>query len=840
MALCPFHLLGASGLGAAAFTHSIMQLPLSWLRQFCNPDLSDAELGEKLTMAGLELEELRAAAPAFSQVLVGEIQACAPHPDADRLRVCQVDADTGNLLQIVCGAPNARVGIRIPVAMVGAELPPGADGKSFKIKLGKLRGVESAGMLCSAKELGIDEDASGLYELPTDAPIGQSIRNYLQLDEQIATLKLTPNLGHCLSVLGVAREVAALTQAPLRLPAIAPVVATITDTLPVSIQAPDLCGRFAGRIVRGVNAQAKTPDWMVQKLARCGQRSISALVDISNFVMFELGQPSHMFDLDKVQGGLTVRWAQAGETLKLLNGQTVELASDIGVIADEAQIESLAGIMGGDATAVGNETKNIYIEAAFWWPDAIAGRARRLNFGTDAGHRYERGVDFALPPVALERITQLVLEICGGQAGPVQDQIAQLPQRQPVAMRAARAAQVIGLPLTAAQCTNAFARLDLPYTVAGDVITVTPPSYRFDLNIEADLIEEVLRMIGLDSLPLHPPSAPTQARVGSEKQRNRFALRRQMAALGYQEAITYSFIHEQDEAQLNGNADPVRLLNPIASQMNVMRSGLLPSLLEVLKRNLDRKAAAVRVFEWGRVFSKNAGVGDNLRSVQGIAQPMKLGGLAYGAAVPAQWGQDARSVDFYDVKADIEALFSAASRAKPAQAALEFIAPKEGEQAHPALHPGRSATVLRHKKPIGYIGELHPKWVQAHGLPAAPIVFELDAQALEQVSLPQAGAISRYQAAERDISVVLAEGISHAQIMQTISKAKASHLQNAVLYDIYRPQKEGGSLGLGEKSVTIALSLGSLEATLTDAQMDADVQTILQALQAQVGARLRA
>jgi phenylalanyl-tRNA synthetase beta chain len=611
--------------------------------------------------------------------------------------------------------------------------------------------------------------------------------------------------------------------------------------LAVDVQAPDLCGRFAGRVLRGVNPQAKTPDWMLQKLARCGQRPVSALVDISNFVMFELGQPSHMFDLDKIDGGLSVRWAKKGEALKLLNGNTVELDEKIGVITDSRQVESLAGIMGGDATAVGDETRNIYIEAAFWWPDAIAGRARRFNFSTDAGHRYERGVDFALPPLAIECITQLVLEICGGQAGPVQDQIVQLPERKPVAMRVARAAQVIGLPLTAAQCCAAFDRLALPYTLAGEVITVTPPSYRFDLTIEADLIEEVLRMTGLDTLPLHPPRAPTRARVDSESQRSRFALRQDMAALGYQEAITYSFINEADEAQLNGNTSPVRLLNPIASRMGVMRSGLLPSLLEVLRRNLDRKAASVRVFEWGRVFSKDASVGETLSSVQGIAQPMKLGGLAYGAAVPAQWGQTARAVDFFDVKADIEQLLSAKNgfeAAKPARAALEFIAFNEANQ-HPALHPGRSAQVLLNGKAIGYLGELHPKWVQAHDLPAAPVVFELDAAALQNGQLPQAQGISRFQSAERDISVVLAEEVSHKQIMQAINSAQAAFLQGAVLYDIYRPQKEGGSLAVGEKSVTIALTLNNSEATLTDAQMDADVQAVLAALQAQVGAKLR-
>ena len=419
-----------------------MQFPESWLREFCNPPLSTQALADTLTMAGLEVEELQAVAPPFTGIVVGEIKEAVQHPDADRLRVCQVDVGQGALLNIVCGAPNARVGIKIPCAMVGAELPPGEDGKPFKIKVGKLRGVESQGMLCSAKELQIADDHGGLLELPADAPLGQNIRDYLQLDDTLLTLKLTPNLAHCLSVYGIARELSALTGAPLKPPAYPTIKATHTDTLPVKISAPDLCGRFSGRIVRGVNTQAKTPQWMVDRLARCGQRSVSPLVDISNYVMFELGRPSHIFDLDKIKGGLDVRWGKAGEQLKLLNGNTVTVDDKVGVIADDHEVESLAGIMGGDATAVSDGTHNIYIEAAFWWPTSIAGRSRRFNFSTDAGHRFERGVDPQLTVEHIERITQLVIDICGTASttvGPIDDQQVNMPVAKPVTLRVARA-----------------------------------------------------------------------------------------------------------------------------------------------------------------------------------------------------------------------------------------------------------------------------------------------------------------------------------------------------------------------------------------------------------------
>ena len=442
-----------------------MQFPESWLREFCNPPLSTQQLADALTMAGLEVEDTAPAAPPFTGVVVGEIKACVQHPDADRLRVCQVDigshagmaAGTGTLLNIVCGAPNARVGIRVPVATVGALLPPGTDGKPFAVHLGKLRGVESQGMLCSAKELGIDEDASGLLELALDAPIGTNLRQHLNLDDTVLTIKLTPNLGHCLSVYGVAREVSAITGAALKPMSFQAVAAVHNDKLAVKVSATDLCGRFSGRIVKGVNTKAKTPQWMVDRLTRCGQRSVTALVDISNYVMFELGRPSHIFDLDKIHGGLDVRWGKPGESLKLLNGTTITVDDKVGVIADSQAVESLAGIMGGDSTSVTDGTQNIYIEAAFWWPEAVAGRSRRFNFATDAGHRFERGVDPSETVEHIERITQLVLDICGGQPGPMDDQQVNMPVRKPVALRVARASKVIGMPVTAAQCLQCAA-----------------------------------------------------------------------------------------------------------------------------------------------------------------------------------------------------------------------------------------------------------------------------------------------------------------------------------------------------------------------------------------------
>jgi phenylalanyl-tRNA synthetase beta chain len=808
-----------------------MQFPESWLREFCNPPLNTQQLADTLTMAGLEVEEMRSVAPAFTKVVIGHIVAAEQHPNADRLRICQVDVGQAEPLSIVCGAPNARVGIKVPCALVGAELPPGEDGKPFLIKLGKLRGVESQGMLCSSRELHLSQEHEGLLELSPEARLGQNIRDHLQLDDTLFTLKLTPNLAHCLSVYGIARELSALTGASLLQPEFSAVHVDIQDVLPVSVEATDLCGRFSGRILKHVNPKAATPAWMVERLSRCGQRSVSALVDISNYVMFELGRPSHIFDLDKINDGLVVRWGKAGETLKLLNGNTVELDDKVGVIADASQVESLAGIMGGDATAVSDDTQHIYIEAAFWWPQAVAGRSRRFNFSTDAGHRFERGVDPEHTVEHIERITRLVLDICGtpqSQVGVMDDHRLAMPVRSPVDMRVARANKVIGANLSQQRMADALYALGLPLVETPGVITVTPPSFRFDITIEEDVIEEVARMVGFDQLPTTPPLAPITPQVRPENQRHPFAVRRTLAALGYQETINFSFVDAQWEKDLAGNADPIQLLNPIASHMNVMRSSLIASLLQVVKFNADRKASRVRVFEVGRVFFKDASVIDSLQSVQGMEQPMRVAGMAWGPVNELGWNVDKAQADFFDVKADVEALFA------PRQ--LQFEA-----ATHPALHPGRSARIVLEGQSVGWIGELHPQWRQQWELAHAPVTFELELDALLHKPVPAAAAVPKLQAVERDIAVVVKEQLSHQALMDCIWAAPTQGLlQDAVLFDVYRPAKEGGSVTVGEKSLAVRLIMQSTDdTTLTDVQIEQAVQAVVQQLTQQINARLR-
>jgi phenylalanyl-tRNA synthetase beta chain len=804
-----------------------MQFPESWLREFCNPPLTTQQIADTLTMGGLEVEELRPVAPPFTKIVVGEIKEAVQHPQADRLRVCQVDAGQGALLNIVCGAPNARAGIKVPCALVGAELPPGEDGKPFQIKLSKLRGVESQGMLCSARELQLSEDHAGLLELAADAPIGTDVRDVLKLDDMVFTLKLTPNLAHALSVYGVARELSALTGAPLNEPKFVPVAPTTDAKLRVKVQAPDLCGRFSGRVVRNVNTKAATPPWMVERLARCGQRSVTALVDISNYVMFEFGRPSHIFDHDRIHGGLDVRWGRTGEQLKLLNGNTVTVDEQVGVIADDLQVESLAGIMGGDATAVSDATRNVYVEAAFWWPQAIQGRSRRYNFSTDAGHRFERGVDPSLTVEHIEHITRLIQEICGGDAGPMDDQVLRLPERKPVTLRVARAAKVIGMPLTQAQCQGALARLGLEVKAADGTLTVKPPPYRFDLAIEEDLVEEVARIIGYERLPTTPPLAPITAKLPPEGRRSRFAVRRLLAGLGYQETINFSFVEEAWEHELAGNPDPIKLLNPIASQMSVMRSSLLGSLLQALRFNLDRKAQRVRLFELGRVFLRDASVVTTDTTVRGIHQPMRVAGLAYGDPDGLQWGRKETPVDFYDGKGDVEALLMPRRpQFKPAQ--------------HPAMHPGRCAAVVLDGREIGYVGELHPKWRQQRELGQAPVLFELDLDAVARHPVPAFEAVPRFQPAERDIAVIVADHVTHDAVLEAVRSAPTGGLlRDAMLFDVYKPKQVGGGLAPGEKSLAVRLTLASSEATLTDQQIEAAVQAVLDRVAGQLGGRLR-
>ncbi|MES2106689.1 MAG: phenylalanine--tRNA ligase subunit beta [Pseudomonadota bacterium] len=808
-----------------------MQFSENWLRTMVDPKMTSDELAHLLTMSGLEVEELDPVAPPFSNVVVAEILEIAKHPNADRLNVCQVNVGTGTILNIVCGAPNVRVGMKVPCAMVGAILPPGEDGKAFEIKLGQLRGVESQGMLCSARELKLSEDHGGLLDLPADAPVGQNFRDYYQLNDLKFTIKLTPNKADCLSVLGVAREVSALTGTPLSLPEAKQVAVTLQDKLPVKISAPDLCGRFSGRILRGVNAKAPTPEWMKQRLERSGQRPISALVDISNYVMLELGRPSHVFDLDKIHGGLDVRWGKPGESLKLLNGNTVTVDEWVGVISDDKEIESLAGIMGGDSTAVTLETQNIYLEAAFWWPQAIQGRARRYNFSTDAAHRFERGVDYATTVEHIERITALIVEICGGagqvSVGPVDDHVVNLPQRPAVKLRTARAVKVIGVALTDDTIADIFTRLGLTFTQTPGEFLVTPPSYRFDIEIEEDLIEEVARVYGFENIPTLPPVAANAMRVAPESHRSLFTIRRQVADLDYQEVINYSFVEEAWEKDFAGNSNPIRLLNPIASQMSVMRSSLVASLVANARYNLNRKLSRIRVFEIGAVYLRNADVPDGPLTVAGYDQPKRLAALAYGPVAEEQWGQDTRNVDFFDVKADLEALFAPHS--------LRFI-----KAEHAALHPGRSARIECDGKPVGMIGELHPRLQQKYDLPLAPVVFEVDIAALQSLQVPQYHEISRFQAVTRDLALVVKQAVSTQDLLDAFtaeaSSAEACKIMQAVvLFDEYR----GKGLENDEKSLAFRFTLQDTQSTLQDDKVEAAMTAFIAAANAKCGARLR-
>lgn len=804
-----------------------MQFSESWLRTLVNPAIGTEELAHQLTMAGLEVEETQSAAPAFSGVVVARIAEIAPHPDADKLRVCKVDDGSGELLQIACGAPNAAAGLVVPLARVGAELPGG-----MKIGVAKMRGVTSSGMLCSARELGLSQDHGGLLELSGDLKPGTDIRQALDLDDTLFVLKLTPNRADCLSILGVAREVAALTGAPLSAPRARPVPVGIEDRLPVRVEAPDLCGRFAGRVIRGVNARAATPDWMKTRLERAGQRSVSALVDISNYVMLEVGRPSHVFDLDKIQGDLTVRWARKGERLELLSGTHVDLDEKVGVITAGPVVESMAGIMGGEATSVTLDTRNIYLEAAFWWPGAIAGRARRYKFSSEASHRFERGVDYGSIPEHMELITALILDICGGQAGPVDDQIINLPKREPVRMRLARCHRVLGVPVPHDEVAQIFTRLGLAFTTDGETFSVTPPSYRFDLEIEEDLIEEVARIHGFERIPSVPPVARAKMHAHPEARRGQHALRRAIAARDYQEVVNYSFVQAEWERDYAGNDDPVRLLNPIASHLSVMRSSLIAGLVAIVRYNANRKQSRVRLFELGRVFQRDARMADGPLDVAGVRQPLKLAGAAWGPASDEQWGEALRQVDFYDVKMDVEALFGKRARE------LRFVAAR-----HPALHPGRSARIELAGQGVGWIGELHPQWARQADLAHAPVVFELDVQALSQGELPVVRELSRQPIVQRDLALWVDESVPVQAMLDTVAGLVETDPQLAVvqdvqLFDVWREQPRKAEAA-GEKSLAFRFWLQDTAVTLDEARVADCINRIKDALVSAHSARQR-
>jgi phenylalanyl-tRNA synthetase beta chain len=774
-----------------------MNVPEHWLRSFCNPSLKTEQLAHLLTMSGLEVEACAPAAPPFTGVVVGEILAVERHPNADKLTVCTVNAGREKL-QVVCGALNARAGLKAPLALVGTELG------GAQVRAAMVRGVESRGMLCSAKELGLSEDHSGLLELPAQAKAGQDLRKVLDLDEQVLTFKLTPNRADCLSVLGIAREVAALTGAQLKAPAIKAVPARNKARHPFRITHADGCGRFAGRVIRNVDASAPTPPWMRQRLERAGQRSISALVDVTNYVMLELGRPLHVYDQDKLRGAIDVRWGHKGEKVLLLNGEELEVDPSVLCITDDSGPIGLAGIMGGETTKAETGTKNIFLESAFFHPEAIAGRARRYNFASDASHRFERGVDFANNVQGIERATQLILEICGGEPGPTMDLVKRLPKRKPVRMRVARAQKVIGVRVTEKEIGGVFKRLGLPFSRKAGSFTVAPPSYRFDLAIEEDLIEEVARVHGFDRIPALPPRAPAAMAVAAEARRTLHALRERVAARDYQEVITFSFVEPQWEADLAGEANPIRLLNPIASHLSVMRTTLLGGLLGGVRYNAARKIARVRLFEVGRVFLRDAAAKDGPLEVAGLRQPMRIAAVACGTAVDEQWGTQPRPVDFFDVKADVEALFvPRAVRVEPG--------------VHPAFHPGRSGRILVDGRGVGWLGELHPQWQQKYELSLSVICFEVDAAALQATPLPAMSLPSRYPPVTRDIALLVDANVGVQALLDAIAKEKPGIVLDVRLFDLY----QGTNLPHGKKSLAFRVVMQDTERTLTDAEADA-------------------
>jgi phenylalanyl-tRNA synthetase beta chain len=818
-----------------------MQFSESWLRQYVNPPLNSDALAHAMTMLGLEVEEQHSVAPAFTKTVVAQILSVEQHPDADRLRVCKVNAGTGQELQIVCGAPNARAGIKIPCALVGAELPPtDSGGKPFVIKVGKLRGVESQGMLCSGRELGLGDDHEGIMELPEDAPIGEDIRKYLDLDDQIFVIKLTPNKADCLSLIGMAREVSAITGASLCASQWTAPVVSIQDKRKVTIESKELCGRFAGRVIRGVNPKAKTPDWIVKRLSRAGQRSISALVDLSNYVMLEMGQPTHVFDIDKLNGDITVRWARAGETLDLLNGQTVTLQGpdsagrmeDAGVVADQQGPVALAGIMGGNHCAVSDDTKNIYVEAAYWLPSAILGRTRRFNFSTDAAHRFERGVDPRNTVNCLEYLSALIIEVCGGQSGPVDDQVLNIPERKLVKMRLTRAKKVIGIPLTNEVVADIFKRLSFDFRQEDDVFIVTPPSYRFDIEIEEDLIEEVARVYGFENIPDTPPVAELKMSAKAEAKRGVHLLRQRLALQGYHEVINFGFTDLESEQRLTGASekDMIVVLNPIASQYGVMRSTLWGGLLANLKANLNRGAARVRLFEAGRVFKRDAKVKEGAGNIAGFHQPQKLGGLAYGSYLPEQWGSVTKVVDFFDVKGDLERVLDP----------LHFVT--QAAQ-HPALHPGRSAQVLLKTASglniVGWVGELHPRLQQAYELPQAPVLFELDLDPLRELGLPIPQELSKFPVVQRDLAIVVKQSVSAQSLLDVMMGTKQNLVQTIKLFDEFKSKAGSATMADDEKSLAFRITLLNTQETLQDAQIDAVMASLLGAVEKKCAARLR-
>ena len=799
-----------------------------WLREWVNPAITTQQLADQLTMAGLEVEAVEPVAADIDQVIVGSVAQIDKHPDADKLQVCSVDVGNGQALQIVCGASNVVKGGKYPVALIGAVLPNG-----LKIKKSKLRGVESSGMLCSATELGMAEQAEGLMTLPAGAPVGQSITDFLQLNDVSIELSLTPNRGDCLSVAGVAREVAVLNKTNVTPRHAAPVAPQCDSTFPVEIAAKQECPRYVGRVIKNVDPARTSPMWMQERLRRSGLRSISPTVDVTNYVLLELGQPMHAFDLDKLSGGITVRLASEGEEITLLDGQDIKLKAGTLVIADHKQPVALAGIMGGEESAVSDASKNIFLESAFFAPECIAGRARSYGLHTDSSHRFERGVDPALQELAMERATELLLEIVGGEPGPVISQQVKefVPQRDAILLRHERLQKVLGTELDTSVVDDILFRLELQHVEQEHGWTVTPPSFRFDIEREEDLIEEVARIYGYDKIPVAHAQAPavmlpvTESRVTVERIQNVLIDR------GYQEAITYSFVDPNIQRHLHSESGAVTLANPISADLSEMRTTLWSGLVGAVIYNLNRQQTSVRLFETGLRF---------LQTDSGLQQHPMIAGVVTGNASPMQWGQGARNVDLFDIKSDVEAIVSLTGQADT----FIFVADR-----HPALHPGQTAKILRHtqlnqkhadnkseeSEEIGWLGTLHPAVSKKLGIEQPIFLFEIKLAAVTQREIPHFEEIPKFPSIKRDLAIVVDEGVSAQAVSDCIRRVSTVMLTNLKLFDVY----QGKGIDSGRKSLAFSLTLQDRDRTLTDQDVDVAIDEILSTLNRELGATLR-
>jgi phenylalanyl-tRNA synthetase beta chain len=791
-----------------------MKIAESWLREWVNPELDTDELAHQLTMTGHEVDAVDREGEALDGVVIAEILEFSKHPDADRLNVCQVSDGSGDTLEIVCGAPNLFVGMRSPLAKPGVTLPNG-----LKLRKSKIRGVVSNGMLCSAVELGLGEDSDGIISLPADAPVGESLTSFLSLPDAAFDLSLTPNRGDCFSVLGIARDVSAFSGTALKNAAVDAVKAEIEDVHPVEIDLPEGCPNFAGRVIRGIDPNARSPIWMTERLRRSGLRGISPVVDITNYVMLELGQPLHAYDLGLVQGPIRPRLAKNGEKLTLLDEKEIVVNEDTLVISDDTGAIGLAGIMGGLSTAVSDATVDVFFEAAFWPQQFVAGRARSYGLHTDASLRFERGVDPTAQSRAVERATELLLQVCGGKAGPLVLQTAEefLPATNPIRLRRDRISKLLGLVIDDRTIVGILERLGMHVAEAGEGWDVISPSHRFDIGIEADLIEEVARIYGYDEIPATTAVAETPLRTESESQVGLNQVAATLVARDYQEVVTYSFIDRESDRALSGEDSKLELSNPISSEMSVMRASLLPGMLFAAASNIARQQDRIRVFELGKSFHG---------TLDAHTEVLRVAGVLTGAVRSEQWGDKPQAVDFFDVKADVEAMLKLAGESATSQ----FVAAE-----HPALQPGQSAHIVRDGNVIGVIGKLHPRHAKVFDLKRSVYVFEVNAELAFASTPPWATAISKYPSIRRDIAVVVDEKISADELLEVVASSAPELISSVRIFDIY----QGAGIEAGLKSVALGLILQETSRTLTDEDADSAMAAAVQKLQEKYGAELR-